>query len=128
MGIGLDHTAKLAFVTGFPDDVSVALQQLPHIERMDVSKLLPTARLLVSKRITKTETVGANTQSNALRNKAQKRLSSLQYFRCRGPHYIKDCMEIPRAKVIFTIVENLDIWQGIVLRFRETGKGELLRQ
>ena len=26
VGIGLDHTAKLAFVTGFPDDVSVALQ------------------------------------------------------------------------------------------------------
>ena len=53
IGIGLDHTAKLAFVMGFPDDVSVALQQLPHIERMDVSKLLPTAWLLVSKRIKK---------------------------------------------------------------------------
>ena len=53
IGIGLDHTAKLAFVTGFPDDVSLALQQLPPIERMDVSKLLPTARLLVSKRIKK---------------------------------------------------------------------------
>ena len=45
VGIGLDQTAKLAFVTGFPDDVSVALQQLPHIERMDVSKPLLTARL-----------------------------------------------------------------------------------
>ena len=100
VGIGLDQTAKLAFVTGFPDDVSVALQQLPHIERMDVSKLLPTSRLLVSKRMQKTETVGASAQSNALRNKAQKGLSSLQCFRCRGSHYIKDCTEIPRAKVI----------------------------
>ena len=45
VGIGLDHTAKLAFVTGFPDDVSVALQQSPHIERMDISKMLPIARL-----------------------------------------------------------------------------------
>ena len=53
VGIGLDHTSKHAFITGFPDDVSVALQQLPHIERMDVSKLLPTAWLLVSKRIKK---------------------------------------------------------------------------
>ena len=53
VGIGLDHTAKLAFVTGFPDDVSVALQQLPYRERMDFSKLLPTAWLLVSKRIQK---------------------------------------------------------------------------
>ena len=86
---------------GFPDDVSVALQQLPHIERMNVSKLLPTARVLVSKRIfKKTETVAVNAQSNALRNKAQKELSSFQCFRCRGPHYIKDCTEIPRAKVI----------------------------
>ena len=82
VGIGLDHTAKLAFVTGFPDDVSVALQQLPYIERMGVSKLLPTTRLLVSKRIKKTEMVGASAQSNALRNKAQKGLSSLQCFRC----------------------------------------------
>ena len=39
--------------------------------------------------------------SNALKNKAQKGLSSLQCFRCRGPHYIKDCTEIPRAKVIW---------------------------
>ena len=45
VGIGLDQTAKLAFITGFPDEVSVALQQLPHIERMGVSKLLPTAQL-----------------------------------------------------------------------------------
>ena len=100
VGIGLDQTAKLAFVTGFPDDVSVALQQLPHRERMDVSKLIPTARLLVSKRMQKTETVGASAQSNTLKNKAQKGLSSLQCFRCRGPHYIKDCTEILRAKVI----------------------------
>ena len=53
VGIRLDHTAKLAFVSGVPDDVSVALQQLLHIERMDVSKLLLTPRLLVSKRIFK---------------------------------------------------------------------------
>ena len=38
VGIGLNHTAKLAFVMGFLDDVSVAVQQSPHIERMDVSK------------------------------------------------------------------------------------------
>ena len=85
----------------FPDDVSVALQQLPHIERMNVSKLLPTARLLVSKRIKKTEMVAVSAQTNALRNKAQKELSSLQCFTCRGPHYIKYCTEIPRAKVIY---------------------------
>ena len=53
VGIGLDQTAKLAFVTGFPDDISVALHQLPHIERMDVNKLLPTAQLLVRKRMQK---------------------------------------------------------------------------
>ena len=83
---------------GFPDDVSVALQLLPHIERMDVSKLLSTAWLLVRKRIKKTEMFAAVAQSNALRNKAQKELSSLQCFRCRGPYSIKDCTEIPRAK------------------------------
>ena len=85
---------------GFPDEVPIALQQLPHIERMDISKLLPTARLLVSKRIKKTVAVAASAQSSALRNKAKKESSSLQCFRCRGPYYIKDCTEIPRAKVI----------------------------
>ena len=44
--------------------------------------------------------VGASAQSNALKNKAQKESSSLQCFRCQRPHYIKDCTEIPRAKVI----------------------------
>ena len=48
----------------------------------------------------KTETVGASAQSNALKNKDQKGLSSLQCFRCRGSRYIKDCTKIPRAKVI----------------------------
>ena len=67
---------------------------------MDVSRLLPSAWLLESKRMQKTEMVGVSAQSNALRNKAQKELSSLQCFRCRGPHYIKDCTEIPRVKVI----------------------------
>ena len=48
----------------------------------------------------KTETVAVSAQSNALRSKAQKESSSLQCFRCRGPHYIKDCTEISNAKVI----------------------------
>ena len=128
VGIGLDHTAKFAFITGFPDDVSVALQQLPHIERMDVSKLLPTAQLIVSKRIKKTETVAASAQSNALRNKAQKESSSLQYFRCRGPHYIKDCKEIPRAKVICYNCGKFGHMAKYYTQIQGNGQGELLRQ
>lgn len=96
LGRGLEHTAKLAFITGFPDDVSVALQQLPNIERMDVSKLIPTARLLVSKRVVETRTLAASAQTNET-NKGKKE-SSLQCFRCQGPHLKKDCTEIPRAR------------------------------
>lgn len=33
LGRGLDHSVKLAFVLGFPDDVSVVLQQVPAVEK-----------------------------------------------------------------------------------------------
>ena len=90
---------------------------------MDVSKLLPTARLLVSKRIQKPETVAASAQSNALRNKAQKELSSLQCFRCRGPQYIKDCTEIPRAKVICYNCGKFGHMARYCTRIQGNGKG-----
>ncbi|KAK4318086.1 hypothetical protein Pmani_010884 [Petrolisthes manimaculis] len=46
---GLENVVKLAFVNGFPDAISVALQQVPDVLTMDMSKLIDHARILASK-------------------------------------------------------------------------------
>lgn len=53
LGRGLDHTAKLAFMTGFPGNVSVALQLVPSMKK------IPSTRLLVIKRLQEPRTVAA---------------------------------------------------------------------
>lgn len=44
MGIGLEQIVKLAFVTKFPSDMSLALQ--PDIENTEISDLLVSTRIL----------------------------------------------------------------------------------
>ena len=46
MGRGQDQTAKLAFVTGFLDSLSVRLQQLTRVNKMEITDLILTARVL----------------------------------------------------------------------------------
>ncbi len=60
---GLEKMAKLAFLMGFPDNISVALQQLPGMKETEISDLISTARVLASKRIQKSRTVVTITQS-----------------------------------------------------------------
>lgn len=40
---------KLTFVNGFPDNISVALQQVSDVLTMEMSKLISHARILSSK-------------------------------------------------------------------------------
>ncbi|XP_068240111.1 uncharacterized protein [Palaemon carinicauda] len=47
--VGLENVVKLTFVNGFPDNISVALQQLPNVMTMAMSKLISHARILSSK-------------------------------------------------------------------------------
>ena len=42
-GKGLETAVKLAFVNGFPEDVSVALLQLPNVAGTDMDKLISKA-------------------------------------------------------------------------------------
>ena len=45
-GEGQETAVRLAFMNGFPEDVSVVLQQLPNIAGMDMDKLISKARVL----------------------------------------------------------------------------------
>ncbi|XP_068240110.1 uncharacterized protein [Palaemon carinicauda] len=47
--VGLENVVNLTFVNGFPDNISVALQQLPNVMTMAMSKLISHARILSSK-------------------------------------------------------------------------------
>ena len=47
-GAGLEWFTKLAFVTGFPNAISIELQQAPNIETLAMGELLARARLLTT--------------------------------------------------------------------------------
>ena len=47
-GEGLEIVVKLAFVNGFQEDVSVALQQLPNVAGTDMDELISKARVLTA--------------------------------------------------------------------------------
>ena len=47
--VGLENMVKLTFVNGFPDNISVALQQLPDVLTMEMCKLISHARTLSSR-------------------------------------------------------------------------------
>ena len=47
-GAGLERFTKLAFVTGFPNAISIELQQAPNIETLAMGDLLERARVLTT--------------------------------------------------------------------------------
>lgn len=48
VGRVVDQIVKLTFADGFPRNISAALQQLPGINQMDISELIPTAMVLTA--------------------------------------------------------------------------------
>ena len=47
-GKALEQLVKLTFITGFPDSISVELQQIQGIENMTVSDVIGRARILAA--------------------------------------------------------------------------------
>ena len=47
-GDGLERQMKLTFVTGFPDIVSIGLQQAPNIEALTMGNLISRVRMLTA--------------------------------------------------------------------------------
>lgn len=107
-GTGLENLVKLTFINGFPDQVGVALQQMPNVLKLEMSDILDRARILTAKQVHPAEiaavSVGAarvSTDNNNFKrdndgasNQSQNRGPC---FRCGGPHLIRNCREKVRC-------------------------------
>ncbi|XP_036360125.1 uncharacterized protein LOC118764022 [Octopus sinensis] len=104
-GESLDRTVRLAFVTGFPDNMSVELELLPNIHSMPMADIVFRAGELVSCSRTTSVAATATTKSGRARSsgegskKERVRPFKGQCFRCQGPHMVRDC-ESPKPEVI----------------------------
>ena len=82
-GPGLDQIVKLAFIMGFPDSISIELQQVEGIEGMKVEEIMNRARVLATN-------VGSSTVMAA---QSQGGGGGLKCYECGGPHKIRFCPE-----------------------------------
>ena len=93
-GEGLVNVQRLTFVNGFPDNISIALQQVPNILTMDMSEVISQARILSSKQQSGVVAVTVG-RSGGERYEGKPKPAQFagQCFRCGGPHMIRDCKE-----------------------------------
>ena len=81
---GLEQVVKLAFITGFPETISVELQQIEGVEGMQVSQLLSRARILAA------SSAGSGC-SDVVASVVKK--EGVKCYKCQGPHYARDCTD-----------------------------------
>ena len=79
---GLEQVVKLAFVAGFPDNISIELQSVQNFETIGVSELINRARVLTS-----------NMGKGGLVAAGQSGISREQRlcYGCGGPHLVRNC-------------------------------------
>ena len=84
-GEGLEQAVKVAFVMGFPDHISVELQQIQGIEILKVEDIMGRARILAAN-------TGSCT-SAAVQGQSQVRGQSqgIKCYECEGPHRVRFC-------------------------------------
>ena len=82
---GLEHVVKLAFVSGFPDQIGVELQQVQGVNNMKVADILVRARVLAASK----GEGGLVAQAQRVEKKHGD--GSVFCFDCKGPHYRSDC-------------------------------------
>ena len=111
-GVGLEHVVRLAFITGFPDDIGVELQQQTGVKSWSVSSLVARARTLVTARssVASTGAIGVSSGNRLSRGAANVRgrggmrggagrgggervAFRGKCFKCEGPHMARDCPE-----------------------------------
>ena len=95
-GDGAEQLAKLTFITGFPDSISVELQQLPGVEKLKLGDVIPRARVLASNRGVGGVAAAAlkERRLHESRSSDTKGREPLRCFECGGPHLKRDCPEI----------------------------------
>ena len=97
-GEELETVIWLAFVNGFPEDVSVALQQLPNVTGTDMDKLISKAWILtgfgaaVVKEKAGEEWLRPSTDGGTQSSRrSENRTFRGKCFKCQGPHMVRDC-------------------------------------
>lgn len=108
-GEGLELAVKLAFITGFPDRISMELKQVKDVETVSMSELITRARVLVSSGCQEVVAVAARgpyvvtkrqaPPSDSNGGKGGARGFNGRCFRCGGPHMARECKE-PKPPVI----------------------------
>ena len=89
-GDGLERLTKLTFVMGFPDTVSIRLQQAPNIEALTMGDLISRARVLTATEEQNQDVVAA---THSPHGSAKSRPSTnVTCYRCNVKcHLAKDC-------------------------------------
>ena len=113
-GASCETIVKLAFVTGFPDDISTELQQIPKIKQVHMTEVLTRARILVANRGMATSVAAVSLKDRDKENYSSKGQHGVGYprkderqksfngkcFHCQGAHMIKDCPEKPVRRIL----------------------------
>ena len=102
-GWGVEQTAKLVFVTGFPEEISKRLQQVEGVEKMDVCELIPTAKVLARTR--PAESAAAATVLRGKEDRSERR-GQISCFECGGPHLRRDCEKYLRRMTCYKCHRN----------------------
>lgn len=102
-GDGLEKIVKLTFVNGFPDGISVALQQVPDILTVPMSDSITRARILSAKMSSGVGLAAVTVQGDGRQpNRSEARPMQPkggeirfkgQCYRCGGPHMARFCKE-----------------------------------
>lgn len=106
-GENLERMVKLTFVNGFPDNISVELQQVEKITTLSMSDILTRARILCVNKDSKVVAVAANmthrpsqktigvehTGARAGEAAVPARRFKGQCYNCGGPHMARFCKE-----------------------------------
>ncbi|XP_068237250.1 uncharacterized protein [Palaemon carinicauda] len=126
--VGSENVVKL-FVNGFPDNISVAVQQLPNLMTMAMSELISHARILSSKQqggvVAVTVRKGGEGGGTKHENRAMPFQFRGQCSRCGGPHMIRGCKETQELNVnvkCHTGNDVTDVCSETLRKWRQTGE------
>ena len=100
-GEGLENIVKLTFINGFPDNIGVALQQMPNVIKLEMNDIVTNARILATKssQASGIAAVGLSMKKSRQFRPTSSKDSTSQFqfkgscFRCGGHHMIRDCKE-----------------------------------
>lgn len=111
-GNAAETLMTLAFVNGFPEDISIELQQIQGVHAMKVSQIIGRARIIVGAKSESVAAVSVGGQGTSHRPKVNRSSANVsknsagqgsfkgKCFRCEGPHMARECPEKPERRAV----------------------------